>query len=218
LLGLTPSNSTLGGWDARERRARPLASRCISVNHVRMAGYAAFLRGINVGKAHRVGSAELRSLFEQLGLGDVATFRTSGNVVFDAGPGAASPADLTRRIERGLADSLGYEVAVFLRTASEIRAIADHQPFDPAALEASDGKLQVMLLSAKPAAATRKKALALATAEDSLAFGELELYWLPSGGIMDSALDLDAIAGLLGSTTTRTKGTVDGLAAKYFAA
>jgi uncharacterized protein (DUF1697 family) len=180
-----------------------------------VAEYAAFLRGVNVGKAHRVGSAELRSLFGEVGLSDVETFRTSGNVVFDAG--AEAPGELAGRIERALEASLGYEVAVFLRSAAEIRAIAGHEPFDPALVDSSDGKLQVMLLSAKPTSAVRRKALALATDEDRLAFGERELYWLPSGGISDSDLDLGAISGLVGSTTVRTKGTVERLAVKYFA-
>jgi uncharacterized protein (DUF1697 family) len=181
-----------------------------------VAEHAAFLRGINVGRAHRVGSDDLRACFEKIGLGDVATFRTSGNVVFDA-PGEPAK-KLAARIEAALEDALGYEVAVFLRTGSEIRAIADHRPFEPAAVEASDGKLQVMLLSAEPAAATGDQVLALATDEDRLAIRERELYWLPSGGISDSALDLAAIARLLGPTTTRTKGTIELLAAKYFAA
>jgi uncharacterized protein (DUF1697 family) len=179
-----------------------------------MSKYAAFLRGVNLGSRRRVSSDDLRSRFQELGFREVDTFRTSGNVVFSAGgePVAAMGA----RIEEGLAESLGYEVAVFLRSATEVRAIAEHQPFDSALTEASGGKLQVAMLSAKPATRTRKEVLALATDEDRLAFGDRELYWLPSGGTRDSALDSKAIAKLLGSTTMRTKGTVEALAAKYF--
>ena len=36
-------------------------------------------------------------------------------------------------------------------------------------------------------------------------------------GIRDSALNSRSIESLLGSTTMRTKGTIDELAAKYFA-
>jgi uncharacterized protein (DUF1697 family) len=178
-----------------------------------MLDYAAFLRGINVGRAHRVGSAELRACFEELGLHDVATFRASGNVAFAAG----EPEDgLGARIEAGLEAALGYEVAVFLRTAKDMRAIAAKEPFAPAVVEASKGKLQVALLTAKPPPAARRSVLALATDEDALAFGDRELYWLPSGGTMDSTLDLTAIGKLVGATTMRTKGTVDQMAAKYF--
>jgi uncharacterized protein (DUF1697 family) len=173
--------------------------------------YAAFLRAVNLGRNRRVSGAELCAIFEKLGLEDVASFRTSGNVVFEA------PRDMTAQIERALEDALGYDVGVFLRTAKELRAIAAHEPFPAAQLDTSKGKLQVSLLSGKPTAPTRKQVLALATDDDRLEFGERELYWLPSGGTQTSELDTKAIGKLLGPTTMRTKGTVEQLAAKYFA-
>jgi uncharacterized protein (DUF1697 family) len=172
--------------------------------------YAAFLRAVNLGRNRRVSGAELRAIFEGLGLEEVATFRTSGNVVFEA------PRDMSTRIEKALEDELGYDVGVFLRTASELAEIVAYEPFKPAQVDASKGKLQVSMLSKKPTAATRKKALALATDQDLLEFGERELYWLPSGGTLESALDRKAIDALLGPTTMRTKGTVEQLAAKFF--
>jgi uncharacterized protein (DUF1697 family) len=172
--------------------------------------YAAFLRAVNLGRNRRVSGAELCAIFEELGLKDVASFRTSGNLVFEA------PRDMTAKIEKALEKALGYDVGVFLRTAGELKEIVAFQPFKPAQLKASKGKLQVSMLSAKPTAATRKKVLALATDEDRLAFGKRELYWLPSGGTMESTLDRQAIDKLLGPTTMRTKGTVEQLAAKFF--
>jgi uncharacterized protein (DUF1697 family) len=120
-----------------------------------MPSHAAFLRGINLGRNRRVSSAELRSLFDEMGFENVDTFRTSGNVVFDAGRETA--ARVGKRIERGLADALGYEVAVFLRTASELRAIAEHRPFASELVERARGTLQVALLGAKPAASARTR-------------------------------------------------------------
>jgi uncharacterized protein (DUF1697 family) len=181
-----------------------------------MSDYAAFLRGVNVGKAHRVGSAELRGCFEGMGLSGVTTFRTSGNVAFDADGATAD--ELRERIETGLEAMLGYEVSVFLRSAGEMRGIAAEEPFAAEQVEASKGKLQVVLLTAKPGTAKRKSVLGLATEADALAFGERELYWLPSGGTQESELDLKAIGKELGVTTMRTKGTVDQMAAKFFAA
>jgi uncharacterized protein (DUF1697 family) len=179
-----------------------------------MPSHAAFLRGVNLGSARRVGSAELRACFEGIGLEDVATFRTSGNVVFEAG--REREATLRTRIEKALARSCGFDVEVFLRTAGEIAAIAEQRPFPDELVSASKGKLQVSMLAEEPAAGLRKRVLALATDEDRLAFGARELYWLPSGGTRDSTLDSKAIGELLGSTTMRTKGTVEQLAAKYF--
>ena len=154
-------------------------------------------------------------MFEGMGFGDVGAFRTSGNVVFSAGREARGV--LTKRIEEGLAKSLGYDVVIFVRTADEVRAIAEHQPFEPELVEASNGKLQVSLLSGRPAKRAREGVLALATDEDRLAFGDRELYWLPSGGLLESRLHLDAVERLLGASTRRTKGTMEQLAAKYFA-
>jgi uncharacterized protein (DUF1697 family) len=179
-----------------------------------MSKYAAFLRGINVG-GHRITSDELRSRFEAIGFGDVATFRASGNVIFAADSEPLT--ELTVRIETELAKGLGYEVPTFLRTDDEVRTIAAFEPFAPAQVQASAGKLQVSMLSTRPAMRAQQEVQALATDEDRLAFGERELYWLPSGGTVDSALDLKTIGTLLGAMTTRTKNTVSQIAAKYFA-
>jgi uncharacterized protein (DUF1697 family) len=179
-----------------------------------MARHAAFLRGVNLARHRRVTGATLRACFERMGFSDVGPFRTSGNVAFDGG--RASEATLKRRIERGLAEELGFEVAVFLRSADQLRAIASFEPFPRGAVEASNGKLQVTLLERTPSSAARKSVLAMATAADPLVFGERELYWLPSGGLLESELDLAAIEKLIGPTTRRTMGTVQQMAAKHF--
>jgi uncharacterized protein (DUF1697 family) len=180
-----------------------------------MPTHAAFLRGVNLGSKRRVGNAELREILERLGFEEVAPFRSSGNVVFAAG--RESRSELTARIEAGLAEALGFDVVVFLRTASELRAIAAHEPFPARAVEASKGKLQVSLLARPPTAAKRKQALAMAGDDDLLAFGGRELYWLPSGGMMEAGIDVDALDELVGPLTRRTMGTIEQMASKFFA-
>jgi uncharacterized protein (DUF1697 family) len=180
-----------------------------------MPRYAGFLRGVNLGSRRKASSADLRSCLEGLGFEAVETFRTSGNVVFEAGREAR--AKLTGRVERALAESLGYDVTVFLRTAAEIRAIAAHEPFPASLVAASKGKLQVALLPARPAADVRRQVLELATDDDRLAFDDRELYWLPSGGTRDSELNLRALEEQIGPWTMRTKGTIDLLCTKFFA-
>lgn len=179
-----------------------------------MNRYVAFLRGMNLG-GRRIKNEELRAEFEALGFGDIGCFRASGNVVFSADEG--NEAKLAAKVEAGLGEALGYEVPVFLRSETELRAVAAHEPFDGKALSASKGKLQVIFLQAKPKAAARKQALDLATDDDRLAVEGRELYWLPKGGMSDSELDLKAIAAALGQHTIRTMGTVEQIAAKYFA-
>ena len=179
-----------------------------------MPRYAAFLRGINV-TGRRVKSDELKARFEDLGFPRVDVFRASGNVILDAE--RASPSRLTARIEEGLRAALGYEVATFLRTADQVREIAAHQPFDRAQVESSGGRLQVAMLSKKPARRARESILGLATDQDLLALKDRELYWLPSGGTQDSSLDQKAIVRALGLMTFRTKNTVEEISRRYFA-
>jgi uncharacterized protein (DUF1697 family) len=178
-----------------------------------MDRYVAFLRGMNLGN-RRIKNEELRTHFEAMGMEGVATFRASGNVIFDCGSGEAE-AELATRVEAELDTALGYDVPVFLRSAAEVAAIAATEPFPTSQVEASAGKLQVLMLAAEPTAAQRREVLSLATDEDRLALPGRELYWLPSGGVLDSDLDLKAIAASVGPGTQRTMGTIEQIAVKY---
>jgi uncharacterized protein (DUF1697 family) len=177
--------------------------------------FAAFLRGMNVG-GHRLTNEELRARFTDMGFSDVATFRASGNVVFAAD--ARGPDAVAAHIEDGLAAALGYAVPTFIRAEAEVRAIAAMQPFHPERLRDSAGKLQVALLSSSPSPETSADVLSLASEDDGLVLEARELYWLPSGGILDSALDMKAIERLFGSMTVRTKNTIEQMASKHCAA
>ena len=71
------------------------------------------------------------------------------------------------------------------------------------------------MLAESPTVGVRKAVLAMADDRDLLAFGERELFWLPSGGILDTTLDLAAIERALGPSTRRTKGTIEQMTAKH---
>lgn len=180
-----------------------------------MNRYVAFLRGMNLGR-RRIKNEELRAHFEAIGLEEVSTFRASGNVIF-ATPKREAEGKLASRVEAALDERLGYDVPVFLRSAEEIAAVAGQQPFAAAKVKMSKGKLQVSLLKKKPSAAAKKKALALGSDADLLAIEGRELYWLPSGGLLESDLDLKAIEKLLGADTRRTMGTVEEIARRVAA-
>ena len=146
---------------------------------------------------------------------DVASFRASGNVIFTAR--GEPPGRLTARIQKELEASLGYNVAVFLRSAGEVREIAGREPFPQADVEASEGKLQVSLLAKLPPPKVRKTGPGPRHHQDRLVFGVRELYWLPSGPTLESTIQLDTVENLIGPTTRRTMGTIEQIAAKYFA-
>jgi uncharacterized protein (DUF1697 family) len=173
--------------------------------------YVAFLRGMNLG-GRRIKNDELRQRFEELGMSEVSCFRASGNALFVCEEG--NEERLKARLEVGLEKSLCYEVPVFLRNAAELEAVSAQEPFEPALVSASKGKLQIAFLAAAPEAKARKQALELSSDADRLAVKARELYWLPSGGISESDLDLKALESLLGPWTMRTKGTVGQIAAR----
>jgi uncharacterized protein (DUF1697 family) len=170
-----------------------------------VARYAAFLRAINVG-GRRITGADLCVPFaEVMGFSEVNSFRASGNVIFDA---PRKPA--VGRIESDLETALGYEVEVFLRTRSEMLALAAAEPFEPGA------RFHVTFLKALPSPAKQRDVLELGSEDDRLGFGERELFWRPRGRMIESELDLKRVGKLIGTNTMRTNGTVEQIAAKYF--
>lgn len=181
-----------------------------------MQRYVAFLRGMNLGN-RRITNPELVGHFEAMGLEDVATFRASGNVVF-VDPAGEAESRLGARVEAELDARLGYDVAVFLRSAAEVATIAAREPFDAAAIEraaAQRGKPQVVLLGRKPGAKARQALAKIAPAGDLMVLEGRELHWLPRVGLSETELDTKALDGALGRGTTRTAGTIAQIAAKY---
>ncbi|MER5537221.1 DUF1697 domain-containing protein [Streptomyces mirabilis] len=96
--------------------------------------YAALLRGINVGGNKKVPMAELRTLIEELGHGDVQTYLQSGNAVFstDRGDEDSLAAELAEVMEK----HFGFGVGVLVRDHAYLRAVREACPFPAAELEA----------------------------------------------------------------------------------
>jgi uncharacterized protein (DUF1697 family) len=178
-----------------------------------MERYVAFLRGMNLGK-RRITNPELVAHFEAMGLEDVATFRASGNVVF-VDPAGASESKLQARVEAELDQRLGYDVAVFLRSAEEVNAIAAREPFPAEAIAASKGKPQVVLLGRRPSPKARSALGEITPDGDLMVIEGRELHWLPTVGLSETELDTKALDAALGKGTTRTAGTIEQIAAKY---
>ena len=88
--------------------------------------YVAFLRGINVGK-RRVKNDALAKVFDDLGFENVKVLIASGNVLFDAD--TRDELKLTKTVEAGLEQGLGFEVSTMLRSIPEIQAMLDLDPF-----------------------------------------------------------------------------------------
>ena len=106
-----------------------------------MTRYAAFLRGVNLGK-RTVKSAELKAAFEAMGFANVKTLLASGNVLFDA----KASKGLQGKIEAGLEAQFGFAVGTVLRSLEELKALVDADPFE-GEIESEAQKLYVMLFA-----------------------------------------------------------------------
>jgi len=174
-----------------------------------MPRYFAFLRAINVG-GHVVKMEALRGHFEDLGLLAVETFIASGNVIFQAK--SAKAADLEGKIERHLESVLGYPVAAFLRTESELAAIHTH------AADAFEGAPvpNIGFVAAPIGAQAQAALMALATPTDEFHLHGREVYWLCRTRQSESTVtNVRVERAIQAKITFRGAGTVARLAVKY---
>jgi uncharacterized protein (DUF1697 family) len=88
--------------------------------------HLALLRGINVGGKNLVKMAALRSAFEEMGFGEVATFIASGNVLFRAP--RQKRAELAARVEKELTSRFGTDLRVVILSDAQLRRVVEEAP------------------------------------------------------------------------------------------
>ena len=137
-----------------------------------MAAYVCLLRGVNVSGQRKVDMKALKELFVALGHTDVTTYIQSGNVVF-SGP-KKSPDTLARAVEKRMADDLGVDVVALVRTARELAAVAEANPF--LGRGADVAKLHVTFLAGKPDTGRLESVDADAFAPDEFVIRGREVY------------------------------------------
>ena len=91
-----------------------------------MTVYVAFLRAVNVGGRGILKMEDLHAVCVACGLDNVRTFLQTGNVLFDSDRTERS---LKQELERKIADKMGRAVGVLIRTAPELRAVLEANPF-----------------------------------------------------------------------------------------
>ena len=108
-----------------------------------MNRYVAFLRGMNLGR-RRIKNPELCAAFEDIGFTNVAAYLASGNVIFDA---VDSDTDAVAAAieDPGCEFRLVTRCLRFLRSADEVRSIAEYAPFAGVTAERT-GKMQVAMV------------------------------------------------------------------------
>lgn len=159
--------------------------------------WIALLRGINVGRNKRIAMGDLRVMLESLGYSDVRTLLQSGNALFEAG--TRKPEALEKDISAGIKAAFGMEVATMVRSAKELAAVVDENPFvargvDPVELHAT-------FLTANPAAAKIAAVDREECAPDEFAVGTRVIYMRLRNGVMGSRLpDWDKVLGVRATT------------------
>ena len=162
----------------------------------------ALLGSINVG-GNRIKMAELREVLGAAGLKDVSTIAASGNVVFTD---ARDPAMLEIMIEDVVQSHFGFKSCAMVRSAEEVRAAIDENPFHGTGpTHGSDKMVHSIFLSQQP---DKSAAEALIEAHRSKGSERLALG--------DRVLFLDYIYGAgvsdLGNKTLERKLKVKGTA------
>lgn len=132
-----------------------------------MTAYAALLRAVNVGGTGKLPMTELAAMCESAGFEKVRTYIASGNVVFTSG---ASEEAVKAALEKALAASAGKQVAVMVRTAKELAAIRDANPFP----DAPGNRVVAILLDDRPPAEAADEARHVDGEE--IALGSREIY------------------------------------------
>jgi uncharacterized protein (DUF1697 family) len=160
--------------------------------------FVALLRAVNVSARNKVPMAELKALVSALGFENPVTYVQSGNVVLDSRAGSAVEVGTT--IERGIADAFGLDVAVLVRTPTELRATADGNPFLDR--EPDWTKLHVVFLDAEPEAAAVARLDPQRSPPDELSVRGQEIYLHLPHGAGRSKLTTDYFERRLGARAT----------------
>ena len=132
-----------------------------------MTAYVALLRAINVGGTGRLPMTDLAAMCDAAGHGAVATYIASGNVVFTSD---WSEARVKADLEQRLAEYGGRPVGVMVRTAAEIAAVRDGNPFP----DSPGNRVLAIFLDAPPPADAADRAVNRSEHE-AIALGQQQL-------------------------------------------
>jgi len=170
-----------------------------------MTVFVALLRAVNVGGAGRLPMSELTAMCEAAGHKAVRTYIASGNVVFES---AKSEAAVKADLEARLAAYAGKPVGVLVRSAAEMAAVRDANPFP----EAPGNRTMAIFLDATPPADAAEQAVG--RTDEVIRLGQREIYVLYGAGMGTSNLRIPAAK----AGTARNLNTVARLAALAAAA
>jgi uncharacterized protein (DUF1697 family) len=171
------------------------------------ARHIVLLRGINLGSRNRVSMPQLRKVLTEAGFEDVRTYLQSGNVVLTS---KASPARVARTCEQHIADAVGLDVDVVVRTRDELARVVRRDPLGTVATDPK--RYQVSFLSEKLDPAVVRKLREAAVEPEQLVVSGREVYaWHPAGVARSKLWAQLAGRGLGVTATSRNWTTVTSL-------
>jgi uncharacterized protein (DUF1697 family) len=164
-----------------------------------MATYVALVRAVNVGGTGKLAMTDLRALCADAGFVRVRTYIASGNVVLDS---QAPPSAVKAELEGRLLAHAGKPVGVIVRTAAEMAAVVQANPFP----EAAPNRTVAIFLDEPPT----PDALDHATGQngEEVRLGAREIFVHYGAGMATSRLRIPAAA----AGTARNMNTVTRLA------
>lgn len=167
--------------------------------------WVVLLRAVNLGSRNKVPMAQLRSLLEGSGYGDVRTYIASGNVLFD---GPRSAAAVARELEQIVADGFGVETTAIVRKPAELAALVGGHPFGRDA-----SRSHVVFLAGRPTAKAAERLAAADHAPDRGVLAGRDVYVQYGAGVQNARLSAARLERLLGvAATHRNWRTVTALA------
>jgi uncharacterized protein (DUF1697 family) len=164
-----------------------------------MNAYIALLRAVNVGGTGKLPMSELKSMCEAAGFKSVRTYIASGNVVFKV---SKTEAQVKAALEAALAAYAGKPVAVLVRTAAEMAAVVEANPFS----QIPGNRTIAFFLDKAPAADATKTVSN--QANEQIKLGLREIYGFYPDGMGVSKLKIPAAK----NGTARNMNTVAKLA------
>jgi len=164
------------------------------------------LRGINVSGQKKIRMADLRSLYESLGLINVRSYLQSGNVIFDSEE--ENVEKLKDAIEAQIESTFGFSVPVLIQTSEDFqRAIKEH-PF----AEEEAIRVLVTFLYESPEKSKLEELSQHEDKVDKFAIGEQEIFLFCPDGYGRTKLSNNFFEKKLGViATTRNWKSVNAL-------
>jgi len=176
-----------------------------------MTTYISLLRGINVSGQKKVKMAELKALYESLGLQNVVTYIQSGNVIFKSDKNSES---LKMLLEQTIKQNYSFEVPVEVISQKDFLMVNEHLPFTDVDLELDGSKVLITFLSAAPKTELVEKLMTYVKSPETLIINNKVIFLRCPNGYGKSKLSNNFIENKLKVTaTTRNLKTLVKLSA-----